>query len=238
MLKVAYDFSIKWRLKYNYDKCAVVVFHRKAKKDKKIIYGQCINKCTCGHHFVFGPKLINEVLVYKYLGVELDYRLRLTDFKKRILNKARMNLSRIWSMGMSTGFLSVRASINLWESLVRSILEYSSEIWGAEAWPEGEKLLQELGRRILRCSPKAAGPAIRGELGLWRLRSRRNLKKLWYLSHILSLPDDRLVKQAFYLSKSRKLKTNWAGRIEKILSEYGLIRIWNDHNLIWNLDGI
>ena len=80
------------------------------------------------YHYSFGPKLISEVLVYKYLGVELNYRLLLKEFKQTIRNKAWMNLSRIWSMGMSTGYLSTKASLNLWESLVRSVLESSCQL--------------------------------------------------------------------------------------------------------------
>ena len=149
-----------------------------------------------------------------------------------------MNLSRIWSMAMSTGFLSVKSSLNLWETLVRSILEYASEIWGGEVWPEGERVLHDLGRRILRCSPSTTASAIRGELGLWTLRGRRDLKKLMYFAHILTLPDDRLVKQAFYFGKERKdLKTNWTGRIKKILVTFKIGSLWNNNNLIWNLDG-
>ena len=238
LLKVVYDFSYRWRFKFNFDKCAVIEFHLKAPKDKKIILGNCTSICTCGHHFTFGPKLINEVLVYKYLGIDLDYRLLLKEFKQRILNKARMNLSRSWAMGMSTGYFSIKASLNLWESLVRSVVEYGCQIWGDEAWLEGEKLLHDAGRRILRCASNASLPAIRGELGLWTLRGRRDLKKLMYFAHILSLPDDRLVKQAYYLSKKRKdLKSNWCGRIKQILAKYDLSYLWYDNNLIFNLDG-
>ena len=82
MLKVAFDFSIRWRLKYNVEKCAVVVFDD---KDKQITLGPCVGKCQCNHHFQFGPSLIQEVLIYKYLGVELDNRLLLKEFKFRIL---------------------------------------------------------------------------------------------------------------------------------------------------------
>ena len=133
LLKVVYDFSFRWRFKFNFDKCAVIQFHLKAPKDKKINLGNCTTSCTCGHHFKFGPKLISEVLVYKYLGIELDYRLLFKEFKQRIINKARMNLSRAWAMGMSTGYLSVKASLNLWESLVRSVLEYGCQIWAMKS---------------------------------------------------------------------------------------------------------
>ena len=140
-------------------------------------------------------------------------------------------------MGLNSGDLSVKASVNLWESLVRSIVEYASQIWGDEVWEEGEKLQAEMGRRILRCSPYATKAGIRGDLGFWTLRGRRDLNKLLYLHHILSLPEERLVKQAYYMSKQAKLKTNWAGRMQKILAKYDLQAIWDDERVIWNLDG-
>lgn len=55
-----------------------------------IIYGNCTQVCHCNHHFKFGPFLINEVLVYKYLGVDLDYRLIFGEFKNKILAKAKV----------------------------------------------------------------------------------------------------------------------------------------------------
>ena len=45
------------------------------------------------------------------------------------------------------------------------------------------------------------------------------------------------MKQAFYFCKERKLKSNWCGRIKRILIKYDLYSIWQDHNSIWNLDG-
>ena len=50
----------------------------------------------CGFHYQFGLNLINEVLSYKYLGVELDYKLSFREFKVRILSRTRNNLSGIW----------------------------------------------------------------------------------------------------------------------------------------------
>jgi hypothetical protein len=175
--------------------------------------------------------------VYKYLGVELDNRLLLKEFKRRLFSKAYQNMSKVWAMGMNTGYLSIKAGVNLWESLVRSIVEYAVEIWGDEVWKEGENLLHEMGRRILRCSPAAANAAIRGELGFWSMRSRRDLKKMYYFAHILSVPEDSLVRQAYYMSRNTPLKTNWAGRIKSILGKYGLGALWTNEQGIWNLDG-
>jgi len=39
---------------------------------------------------------------------------------------------------MRHGSLSVKASINLYEALVRSVLEYGAEIWTNQEWEDGE----------------------------------------------------------------------------------------------------
>ena len=107
--------------------------------------------CSCG--------FLKQVDMYKYLGVELDRKLSFVDFKRRLKEKARRNVSRIWSMGMSDGSLSVKASINLYQALVRSVVEYGCVVWGDEEWEEGERVQREIGRRILRCSSKTTNEA-------------------------------------------------------------------------------
>src|ERR1700733_13033813 len=146
-------------------------------------------------------------------------------------------MSRIWRMGMSTGYLSVKASLNLWDSLVRSVLDFGSEVWGDEAWKEAEQQQVEMGRRILRCPANTTTVAIRGELGLQTMRSRRDLKKLMYWIHLLTFPDSRLVKHVYLFGKYCNLKSSWCGSIKQILSKYGLSRFWNNNKLLWNLDG-
>ena len=41
-------------------------------------------------------------------------------------------------MGISSGFLSIKGGIYLWQTLVRSILDYGSQLWGNEVWKQGE----------------------------------------------------------------------------------------------------
>ena len=73
MLNVIYEYSTYWRFTFNMDKCNFIVFHNKVRD--LITYGKCISECKCNHHVRFGPHLINEVLVYKYLGL---YRLQIS----------------------------------------------------------------------------------------------------------------------------------------------------------------
>ena len=174
--------------------------------------------------------------MYKYLGVELDYKLSFIDFKLRILNRARCNLGRIWSMGLRNGSLSVKGSINVYNALVRSILEYASEIWGVEKWCSGEQVQLEMGRRILRCSSRTSREAILGDLGFCHLQSRRNLKKLQYWRKITSLPDSSLVKHVYLVSKQSNKKGSWANEIKRILEKYNMVDVWNNNNLLLNVN--
>ncbi len=236
MLEVIYKYSTYWRFCFNLDKCGVVVFHYSIRPP--IVYGNCTNDCKCNHHFRFGPFLINEVLLYKYLGVELDYRLVFHEFKDRILARARSNLGRIWNMGIREGVLSVKAAINLYQALVVSGLEYSSEVWGFDKWALGEQIQYQFARYTLRCSPMTSKPALVGELGLISLYGRRCYKKLVFWFNVINLPDFRLVKQVYLESKKQvSKKSNWCNRIGKIFNEYGMMNVWNNNQLVFNLDG-
>ena len=155
-MKVTYEYSRKWRFSFNYDKCSVVVYNNE--QAPTIQYGVCVDVCTCGYHWLLGKKLIKQEYVYKYLGMELDTQLTQREFRERIYKKARGNISRVWSMGMSQGSLSVKACINLYEALVRSVMEYGAEVWKDVVWEEGERVQREMGRRILRCHGKTRPP--------------------------------------------------------------------------------
>jgi hypothetical protein len=236
LLDAVFQYSLKWRLKFNYDKCNVVVFDFQRKK--VISHGNCNQICTCGNHYRFGSNLIKEVVVYKYLGIELDNCLNLKVYKERILAKARSNMGRIWSMGIKAGHLSVKGAIHLWETLVRSHLEYAGVVW-KEMKGDGEQLEQvqaEMAKRILRCSSYTTREAMYGDLGLWTLEGRRNYKKLVFWFNVVTLDDARILKWVYIVTKNTGKDSSWAKVIQSILEMYGLENLWSDEKLLFNLD--
>jgi len=225
-------------MSFNYDKCAVVAFRTLHYNDYE--YGNCINECNCGFHWKLGEQLIREVSSYKYLGIELDRSLSFQEFKKRIKEKARKNVSRVWYMGMYDGCLSVKASINLYQALVRSVLEYGCEIWGDEVWEEGERVQREMGRRILRCNGKTTNEALLGELGWWTLRARRDFCKLKYWIKILLMDENRLVRRIYKGSKHKYMSegtNNWCKTVHSLAYKYNLLDLWTDEALVHQPQG-
>jgi hypothetical protein len=240
MMDFTYEFSRKWRFNFNYDKSAVMVFEETGEKEIKYQYGNCKGECTCGKHWKFGEELIVETALYKYLGIELDKNLSFFDFKNRIAEKARKNRARIWNMGMKDGNLSVKASINLWEALVRSNLEYGAEVWGIQSWEDAEIIEAEMGKRILRCSSKTTNVAVLGELGWWRMRTRREYMALKYWINILLMDDTRLVKEVYKHSKElckrslilKQRNESWVKGIYGLTERYKIYELWEDETLV------
>ena len=65
-----------------------------------------------------GSKKIDQVDSYKYLGIEIEDKLKWSLFKKRLLGKANRNMRAAMGMGNKTKHLSVKAAIGLWKALV------------------------------------------------------------------------------------------------------------------------
>jgi len=69
-------------------------------------------------------------------------------------------------------------------------------------------------------------PALAGELGLMTLYGRRCYKKLVFWFHVITLPDSRLIRHIYSVSKEEaKYKANWYRRIGSIFNDYGMMHI-------------
>ena len=102
---------------------------------------------------------------YKYLGIEIEDKLKWSLFKKRLLEKANRNMRAAMGMGNKKKHLSVKAAIGLWKALVLPILEYAAEIWGDREWKEAEILQRTIAKRILGLHKRSSTEAVLGDLG-------------------------------------------------------------------------
>ena len=108
---------------------------------------------------------------------------------------------------------------------------------GKGKWLVGEQVQLNMGKKILRCTLHTSNEAIYGDLGWWSLEARRNYKKLVYWYHLETLENNRITKRVYLLSKNNNKSTGWADTIHKILSLYGLQRLYDNPRNLYNLDG-
>ena len=139
--------------------------------------------------------------------------------------------------GYLGGILSIRASLKRYQALVRSVLEYGSEVWGFDLWRDGEQVQLDMAKCILRCSRMTSRPVLIGELGLMSERGRRDYNKFRFWFHLINLPNSRIQKHLYLASCTKKNRVTWASEMKKVFNRYGLDNVWRNHNSVFNLDG-
>ena len=84
-------------------------------------------------------------------------------------------------------------------SVIRPSIEYGSEVWEGNKSQAGslESIILDGAKRILGCSSKTCNEAVRGDMGLDTLQSRRDRAKLKWLYKLATFPEDRYPKQLF-----------------------------------------
>jgi len=127
--------------------------------------------------------------------------------------------------------ISIEATEGLWTTLIRPILEYGAEVWGAGSWQAAEQIQQEMGRKLLGMGSKA-DEAIRGDLGWWSMQARRDFARLKFWRKIVNLPDDRILKEVYKASKSALAldPSSWVYETQRLLGDLGLAHIWQSED--------
>ena len=84
-------------------------------------------------------------------------------------------------------------------SVIRNSIEYGSEVWEGNKSQAGclESIIFDGAKVILGCSSKTCNEAVRGDMGLDTLQSRRDRAKLKWWYKLVTLPEDRYPKQLF-----------------------------------------
>ena len=211
-LKIATEFGKKWRCKYN------------AKKTQVVLFGKNKNK---KHNWKIGTNEIKQVESYKYLGIEIENKMKWKLFKKRLLDKSERNMRAAMGMGTRTKHLSVKAAVGIWKAVVRPVLEYAAEIWGDKDWKEAEILQRTMAKRILGMKERASNEAVLGDLGWWPLKARRDMIRLRYWHKLLSMDNTRLPRLVYEWELKNEDRNNcWAKYTKKLLLDLEIDYYW------------
>ena len=149
-----------------------------------------------------------------------------------LIEKGKKNMRIAWAMGTRKGRLTVRAAIGVWKTIVRPIIEYGAEISGAGEWEEAERLQREMAKRILGLKESTNNEVVLGELGWWKLKSRRDMLRLRYWRRLIKMQQDKLPKRVYeWELRSRKGKRSWTMYTKKLLLELGLEDYWKEQKV-------
>ncbi len=146
-------YAEQWKFKFN------------ARKSKTMVVGTTIS----GKSWTICGEEMEEVEVFKYLGLWMDKRMRGNVQMEKIREKAEEWAAKTEWMSRVNGQMEVERGRLVWE-LARPSIEHAAEVWwtgGKTANRKLEAIQERVGRKVLGASGTVAGVAICGDLG-WR----------------------------------------------------------------------
>ena len=182
LIDVVYSYCSKWRLRANVIKSAVMVFSKDA-----------VNGC-----WKWGEYSLPKVSSYSYLGIDFSSNGAWDMHIKKLLDNGRKKVNQLHKV-ISNWCVNLSAHRLLLLSVIRPSIEYGSEVWECNKSQARslESIILDGAKRILGCSSKTCNEAVRGDMGLDTLQSRRDRAKLKWWYKLASLPKDRYPKQLF-----------------------------------------
>ena len=215
MLNKLYGFSCTWDLKVNTDKTKVMIFEKGRKTDTHIFYNNIE---------------LEVVDNFKYLGT-MFYKNGSWNRTQKCLAEygsfALHNLNRLFQ-DMT---LNNKDKFKLFDSLVGSVLGYSSEVWGFHGGPDIERIHTQFCRSLLGVKKSTNLAALYCELGRKPLIIYRKLRILRYWMKILQT-DNILLRNVYDFLFNDAINgctyngLNWAYQVKKILENLGFNNVW------------
>ena len=192
-----------WKLQVNCDKTQILVFNSKTDN-----YGP----------FYIYDQPLKVVHSYKYLGILVS---RSGSFSQAIKSLSSKSLKALYSMKnalYSAKEVSMSLHLSSFDTLIKPILLYASEIWGQDLLHNKTHILQkfannnsELERVHMRFCKKLLGVnqtttnlAVRSELGRNPMICSVIYNVIKFFIRLEGMPNNRLVKRAYDQTKNKK----------------------------------
>ena len=205
-----------WGLKINTTKTKTMIFE----KGRHTSYDFYLNNTK-----------LEVVTTFKYLGVYFFKNGNWHRTQKSIADHASYALHNLFSLFTQIE-ISVTQKCNLFDALVGSVLNYSSEIWGGHEAKDVELIHNKFCRKVLCVRQSTNLNGIFGELGRVPMFIIRKINMIRYWFKILRSEENALplvVYRMFKLDVDNSITyngANWAFQIKTILETHGFSNIW------------
>ena len=233
-----------WGLTINSSKTKVVVFNKPFTKKIRSL------------KFYVGKSIIEVQNSYCYLGIEISNTGNFSKSHEKLYKKTvRAKYSVFSSVDVYADVPNVPLFLRLFDSLLKPILLYGSEIWGVCKLPKMnkngdfdiqncssgikpvDKFVNKFYRTLLGV-PNACS-TVGTHLALGRLPIKLNIFKamIKYWLRLVALPQDRLVSKCYWaLLRDLNTQDSWICSIKNIIDSAGLSYLWSEQNSLHELD--
>ena len=207
-----------WGLKVNTTKTKIMIFEKGISRNTS-------------YNFMYNDNILEVVNSFKYLGIHFFKNGKWFRTQKRIAQHASFALHNLFSI-INQVELTTSEKCKLFDTLVSSVLNYSSEVWGFHEAKDIEIVHTKFCRKILCVKKSTNLTGLYGELGRAPLLINRKLNMIKYWLKIIKSKDNSLVKTIYLLLKNDVDNNNsynglnWAFQVKCILDQIGMHDYW------------
>ena len=228
------EFARQNRFQFNGEKSAVMVFNVTV-----------VARAACSsRRWSLSGETVEVRESYTYLGAITTQTAGGLGWKDHVgdaIAKARRrSADLLWVCRADRG-IRPRTAVTLWQSIVRPLLEYASELWSGQITDtltkEAEKVQMRFLRGTLGLHGNGSGVAddvVRAEAGVEPLRDRWAKLRLGYWRRLFAAQPQRLLyrvaafrRRERVLSGGRGLGSmGWMASAERTLRSHGMVSVW------------
>ena len=176
---------------------------------------------------------VEVVSFYKYLGMYFTPKLVWSKTKDMLSKQALKAISNIIRYQRNFGRFESKGMFKIFDTVVRPIFCYGSEIWGFKYSDVIEKTHIQFCKRYCGLSTNVADFFALGECGRLPLCTTYMCNCIKYWLKIIRMQDSRYPKQCYFMLKrlDEVGRKTWATNIRELLYMYGFGYAWLAHDV-------
>ena len=211
-----FDYCKMWKLSVNCDKTKILIFG-----------GRKLNN---QYPFELNGQSLEHVSSYKYLGLVFNFNGKFNVGVKQLKDQGRRAMFALLQKCRQLQ-LPVSVQLELFNSLVRPILTYGSEVWGYNCLNMIESLHLEFCKYILYMKKSTPSFFVYGELGCYPLHVHVYSRMISFWHRLTNDVEKKMSSSILKtLSECFDLniyKSEWLSKIKQILDDCGLSYVWH-----------
>ena len=186
-LDICYDYSKTWKYEYSPTKCSIMIIGNKKKQNLK--YSWNLGNCA-----------LKQVKTQEHLGIIITQDLTCHQSIQKATKKGKSKLFCISALGDTNIDTNPVTSKSLYHKIILPSVLYGSETWNSMKQTDIKNIqtFQHLSTKVLLKLPqRTRSDMCESILGLQRITSEIDKRKLIFLEKLISLPPSSTPKQIF-----------------------------------------
>ena len=222
-----YTYCEKWNLAVNLDKTNVMVFNKS---------GRILNT----YSFKFNDQVIELTSEYKYLGILFKPSGIFTNAINLLGKKASKAMFCIRKL-LYSDRLNVLPYLKLFETCIKPILLYCSEVWAPDLIVKDKSSLEskfltispvkfqiKFAKYVLGVNKSAVNTAVLAELGMFPIAIDALKASVGFWFHLVNAKEHSFVMNAYKCSLN--LANSFAAKMKRLFLKLGFDHIWDNQN--------